>query len=152
MSGVNSCHFVGNLGRDPEVRYTPGGVAVANFAIAVNESWKDAAGVKQERVEWVRCQAWSRLAEVCNEYLRKGSQVYVQGRLQTRKWQDKAGGDRYTTEIVISEMRMLGGKSDGSYQPKDEEAPPEARRPVTEPHARGTQQEMTSEFDDDIPF
>lgn len=112
--GVNKVILVGNLGSDPEIKYMPSGGAVANLSIATAESWKDKnSGEKQERTEWHRVVFFNRLAEIVGEYLRKGAQIYVEGRLQTRKWQDKNGQDRYTTEIVASEMQMLGGRSGG---------------------------------------
>jgi single-strand DNA-binding protein len=154
MAGVNSCHFVGFLGKDPELRYTASNQAVANFSVACNETWKDANGDKKERVEWVRCQAWGKLAEIVGEFLHKGSQVYISGRMQTRKY-EKDGSDRYTTEIVVSEMKMLGGKSEGGYQPKDEDAPPESRRAAQAPDTRQPAQQATlvdDGFDDSIPF
>ena len=111
MSGVNKVLLIGRLGRDPEVRYTQDGTAIANFSIATSEEWKDKkTGEKQERTEWHRIVAFRRLGEICGEYLSKGRQVYVEGRLQTRDWQDKDGNKRYTTEIVASQMQMLGSK------------------------------------------
>lgn len=112
--GVNKVILVGNLGNDPEVRYTPGGGAIANITVATSDSWKDKnTGQKQERTEWHRVVFFNRLAEVAGEYLRKGSKVYVEGSLRTRKWQDQSGQDRYTTEIVGSEMQMLDSRSGG---------------------------------------
>src|SRR3989338_5918517 len=110
--GVNKVILIGNLGRDPEVRYTPSGLAVANVTIATSESWKDKqSGEMQERTEWHRIVFYQRLAEIAGEYLRKGSKVYIEGRLQTRKWQDKnTGQDRYTTEIIADNMQMLDSK------------------------------------------
>jgi single-strand DNA-binding protein len=109
--GVNKVTLIGNLGQDPEVRYTANGSAVANVSIATAESWKDReSGDLQERTEWHRVVFFSRLAEIVAEYLKKGSQVYIEGRLQTRKWQDRDGNDKYTTEIVANEMQMLGGR------------------------------------------
>jgi len=112
--GVNKCIFIGNLGADPETRYTPSGVAVTNIRIAVSETWKDRqSGEQQERTEWVRVVGFNRLAEIMGEYLQKGSQVYVEGRMQTNKWQDQQGNDRYTTEIIANDMQMLGGRGGG---------------------------------------
>src|SRR3990170_4404867 len=109
--GVNKVILIGNLGNDPDVRYTASGAAVANISLATAESWKDKeSGEQQERTEWHRIVFFGRLAEIVGEYLHKGSQIYVEGRLQTRKWQDKEGHDRYTTEIVAGEMQMLGGR------------------------------------------
>ncbi|MDI3325192.1 single-stranded DNA-binding protein [Pontibacterium granulatum] len=117
--GVNKVILVGNLGGDPEVRYMPSGGAVTNVTIATSESWKDKqSGQQQERTEWHRVVFFNRLAEIAGEYLRKGSQIYIEGSLRTRKWQDNSGQDRYTTEIVASEMQMLGGRGgdSGGYQ------------------------------------
>ena len=143
--GVNKVILVGNLGKDPDVRYTPGGAAVANVTIATNESWKDKqTGEMQERTEWHNVVFFSRLAEIVGEYLKKGSQVYVEGRLQTRKWQDKSGNDRYTTEIVANEMQMLGSRSGAGM--------PDSRAGGMEPSAPPQQPAPANDFDDDIPF
>ncbi|MBW1913749.1 MAG: single-stranded DNA-binding protein [Deltaproteobacteria bacterium] len=108
MAGVNKVILVGRLGRDPEVRYTPSGSAVANFSMATSEEWKDKdTGEKQERTEWHRIVAWRRLGEICGEYLSKGSQIYIEGRLQTREWEDRDGNKKYTTEIIAQSMQML---------------------------------------------
>ena len=113
MAGVNKAILIGNLGRDPEVRYTPDGTAVASFSIATSEEWKDRnTGEKRERTEWHRIVAWRRLGEICGEYLSKGRQVYIEGRIQTRDWEDKDGIKRYTTEIVADKMQMLGTRGD----------------------------------------
>lgn len=115
--GVNKVILVGNLGQDPEVRFMPNSTAVANFTIATSESWKDKqTGEQKERTEWHRIVMYQRLAEIAGEYLRKGAKVYVEGRLQTRKWQDQNGQERYTTEIVASEMQMLDGRGQGGAQ------------------------------------
>ena len=112
MAGLNKVILIGNLGRDPEVRYTPDGAAVATFSIATSEEWNDrATGEKKERTEWHRIVTFRKLAEICGEYLSKGKQVYVEGRLQTRDWEDKEGNKRTTTEIVASQMLMLGSKA-----------------------------------------
>ncbi|GAA6184488.1 single-stranded DNA-binding protein [Aliiglaciecola sp. NS0011-25] len=108
--GVNKVILVGNIGQDPEVRYMPNGNAVANLSLATSESWKDQSGQMQERTEWHRLTMYRRLAEIAGEYLRKGSQIYVEGKLQTRKWQDQSGQDKYTTEIIVDQMQMLGGR------------------------------------------
>ncbi len=113
MASVNKVILVGNLGRDPEVRYMPNGEAVCNFSIATTDSWKDKAGAKQERTEWHNIVMYRKLAEIAGEYLKKGRPVYVEGRLQTRKWQTKEGQDRYTTEIIADQMQMLGGREGG---------------------------------------
>ena len=120
--GVNKVILVGNLGNDHEVRYMPNGNAVANLSLATSESWKDQQGQVQERTEWHRLTMYRRLAEIAGEYLKKGSQIYVEGKLQTRKWQDQQGQDRYTTEIIVDQMQMLGGRGgeagggSGGYQ------------------------------------
>ncbi|MBW1805826.1 MAG: single-stranded DNA-binding protein [Deltaproteobacteria bacterium] len=139
MAGVNKAIIVGRLGRDPEIRYTPSGAAVANFSVATSEEWKDKeTGEKQERTEWHRVVAWRRLGEICGEYLRKGSQVYIEGRLQTRDWEDRDGNKRYTTEIVAQSMQMLDrANREGRAESKGESYPVE--EPVSIP-------------DDDIPF
>ncbi|MEO6118342.1 MAG: single-stranded DNA-binding protein [Methylotenera sp.] len=113
MASVNKVILVGNLGRDPEVRFMPNGEAVCNFSIATTDSWKDKAGAKQERTEWHNIVMYRKLAEIAGEYLKKGRPVYVEGRLQTRKWQTKEGQDRYTTEIIAEQMQMLGSKDSG---------------------------------------
>ncbi len=150
--GINKVILVGNLGNDPDIRYTAGGAAVANISVATTDSWKDKeTGEQQDRTEWHRVVFFARLAEVVGEYLRKGSQVYIEGRLQTRKWQDKSGNDRYSTEIVANEMQMLGGRGGGGQS--NEQAPPPMSenpadsRPAAAPAAAG------NDFvDDDIPF
>ena len=116
--GVNKAIIVGTLGQDPEVRYTASGSAVANLSVATNESWKDRqTGEMQERTEWHRIVLFGKLAEIAQQYLKKGSQAYFEGRIQTRKWQDQSGNDRYSTEIVANEMQMLGGRAGGPAEP-----------------------------------
>ena len=110
MASVNKVILIGNLGRDPETRYMPDGGAITNISVATTDTWKDKQGEKQEKTEWHRVAFFGRLAEIAGEYLKKGSQVYVEGRLQTRKWQDKDGNDKYTTEIVADRMQMLGSR------------------------------------------
>lgn len=144
MAGLNHCTFIGNLGADPETRYTQAGVAVTSMSIACNETWKDKQGEKQERTEWVRCVFWGRLAEIAAEYLKKGSQCYVAGRLETQKWQGKDGQDRYTTQIVVRDMVMLGGRGEGAPAGK-----PKAAEPAYSPPPGAAPQK---DFDDDIPF
>ena len=148
--GINKVILIGNLGQDPETRYMPSGGAVTNLRLATNESWKDKqSGEQKEKTEWHSVAMFGRLAEIAAEYLRKGSQVYIEGRLQTRKWQDRDGNDRYTTEVIANEMQMLGGRggggsasfgagggqSSGSSQGGGSQPPPPA-----------------DDFDDDIPF
>lgn len=117
-NGVNKVILVGHLGQDPEVRHINNGTAVCNLSIATSESWKDKQGNKQERTEWHRCVAWGKLAEICGEYLRKGALVYLEGKLETQKW-DKDGETRYTTEVRVEQMRMLSGKRDGERRQSD---------------------------------
>jgi single-strand DNA-binding protein len=114
--GVNKVILVGNLGQDPEVRYMPNGNAVANLSLATSESWKDQSGQMQEKTEWHRLTIYRRLAEVAGEYLQKGSQIYIEGKLQTRKWTDQAGQDKYTTEVIVENMQMLGGHRQSDQQ------------------------------------
>jgi len=138
--GVNKVILVGHLGNDPETRYMPSGGAVTNLRLATSESWRDkTSGEQQERTEWHNVAMFGRLAEVAAEYLRKGSQVYIEGRLRTRKWQDRDGHDRWTTEVVASDMQMLGGRPGGGGAPAQAQAP--ADMPSAPP-----------ELDDDIPF
>lgn len=143
--GVNKVILIGNLGRDPEVRYMPNGQAVTNVTIATSESWKDkTSGEQQERTEWHRVVFFRRLAEIAGEYLKKGSKVYIEGKLQTRKWQDKDGQDRYTTEIVANEMQMLDSKGAGN---NFNSPPPDMDMTGNESHMA-----TAGDFDDDIPF
>ena len=144
--GVNKVTLIGNLGNDPELRSTQSGSAVANITLATSESWRDKETQEtKERVEWHRVIIFGRLAEVVNEYLRKGSQVYVEGRIQTRKWQDKDGNDRYTTEIVANEMQMLGSRGTNSDSSAGQQSASTSQ--PTSPSAV-----VNDPFDDDIPF
>ncbi len=153
---VNKVILVGRLGKDPETRYMTNGEAVTNVTLATSENWKDKSGEKQEKTEWHNLVFYRRLAEVAGEYLKKGSQIYVEGKIQTRKWQDKeTGKDRYTTEIIVNEMQMLGGKSGGagSFEVVENQSQAPARsapaaRPAAAPAAKGN----FDNFDDDIPF
>jgi len=149
--GINKVILVGNLGKDPEVRYSPNGGAVTNITLATSESWKDKnTGEKQEKTEWHRVVFFGKLAEIAGEYLKKGSQVYIEGRLQTRKWQDKEGKDRYTTEIVAGEMQMLGSREGrGSPTPDFDQGESSNRTPAT---AAAGKSGGPADFDDDIPF
>lgn len=148
MASVNKVILIGNLGKDPEVRYMPSGEAITNITVATTDTWKDKSGEKQERTEWHRIAFFGRLAEIAGEYLKKGNPVYVEGRLQTRKWQDKEGKDRYTTEIVAERMQMLGSRGGGSDAPYGGES---ASRSTP---AAGAQKPPAdfNDFDDDIPF
>jgi len=151
MAGINKVILVGRLGKDPDTKYMPSGDAVTNFSIATSETWKDKqSGEKKEKTEWHNIVAFRRLGEICGEYLRKGSQVYLEGKLQTRKWQDKNGNDRYTTEIVANEMQMLGNKSDsgGGYAPA--QSKPAQAQSSAQPQPAVAMVE--DGFDDDIPF
>lgn len=180
--GVNKVILVGNLGNDPEVRYMPNGNAVANLSLATSESWKDQQGQVQERTEWHRLTMYRRLAEIAGEYLRKGSQIYVEGKLQTRKWQDQSGQDRYTTEIIVDQMQMLGGRqqdgnmgggggyqqrpqqNQGGYQQQgggyqqqqgggyQQQQPAAQQAPAQQPAQKPPMAEPDFDFDDDIPF
>lgn len=162
--GVNKVILVGNLGADPEVRYMPNGNAVANITIATSEQWSDKqTGQKQERTEWHRVVMYRRLAEIAGEYLKKGAQVYLEGKLQTRKWQDQSGQDRYTTEIIANEMQMLGGRSGGGSADFNQgggynQAPPQQQAPQQQaPQQQAPAQSAPpaggfDDFDDDIPF
>jgi single-strand DNA-binding protein len=146
--GVNKVILVGNLGKDPEVRYMPNGNAVANLTLATTESWKDKqTGDQQEKTEWHRIVMFRRLAEIAGEYLKKGSQVYIEGKLQTRKWQDNSGNDRYTTEIVANEMQMLGGRGGGGSAGFAGDSAPASAAQAPAAATAGS-----GDFDDDIPF
>ena len=153
MASVNKVILVGNLGRDPETRYMPNGEAVTNATIATTDTWKDkTSGEKKEATEWHRLVFYRRLAEIAGQYLKKGSQVYIEGSLKTRKWQDKEGQEKYTTEIIVDQMQMLGSRQ-GSGQPSD--LPPRegaqsagvAKKPAEQPSGSGF-----TDFEDDIPF
>ncbi len=141
--GINKVIVVGNLGNDPDTRYMPSGGAVTNLSVATSEQWKDKqTGEQKERTEWHKVAMFGRLAEIAAEYLRKGSQVYIEGKLRTRKWQDRDGNDRYTTEIIADEMQMLGGRGGGSAPMRDDRGSSSAPAPQSAP----------DDFDDDIPF
>ena len=148
MASVNKVILVGRLGKDPEVRYMPNGEAVANVTLATSETWKDKTGEKQEKTEWHRVTFYRKLAEIVGEYLKKGSMVYVEGRLETRKWTDKEGKERYTTEIIANEMQMLSSRTGGnSFEVMDK--PSGAAAPAGKPAKTGGE---FDDFEDDIPF
>lgn len=162
--GVNKVIIVGNLGQDPEVRYMQNGNAVTNLSIATSESWKDQQGNQQERTEWHRVVMFRRLAEIAGEYLRKGSQVYIEGKLQTRKWQDQNGQDKYTTEIIADQMQMMGGRNDnggsgsrsgdnygGNQAPRNDNGYSQ-QPPAAKPGGAQPMSEPNFDYDDDIPF
>jgi len=149
--GINKAIIVGNLGRDPEVRYTANGNAIANITVATTESWKDKqSGERQEKTEWHRVVFFGRLAEVAGEYLKKGAQVYIEGRLQTRKWEDKSGQERYTTEIVANEMQMLGSRGDGTTGTSNDDYSGEAGSATDSSGSSASGGDP--DLDDDIPF
>lgn len=155
--GVNKVILVGNCGQDPETKFLPSGSAVTNLSIATSESWKDKqSGQQQERTEWHRVVFFNRLAEIAGEYLKKGSKVYVEGSLRTRKWQDKSGADRYTTEIVASEMQMLdsrGGQDMGQSNASNAGYGQANQQPASgRPQATSAPAMADDSFDDDIPF
>jgi single-strand DNA-binding protein len=142
MSGLNKAQIIGHLGADPDQRFMPSGKAVTNIRVATSETWKDReSGDRKEKTEWHSVVFFDKLAEIAGEYLRKGSQVYIEGKLQTRKWQDKEGKDRYTTEIIAQQMQMLGGKPQDSERPARQEQQRSAAPPADD-----------GGFDDDIPF
>jgi len=144
--GVNKVILIGNIGSDPEVKYTASGVPVANFSLATTETWADKNGQRQERTEWHRLVLWRKLAEIAGQYLKKGSKIYVEGKLQTRSWDDQSGQKRYTTEVVVNDMQMLDGRGDSGYSAEASHAAAspaaaEAGGPPEAPHA-----------EDDLPF
>jgi single-strand DNA-binding protein len=154
MASVNKVILVGNLGRDPETRYNPEGGAITNISVATTDTWKDkASGEKQERTEWHRIVFFSRLAEIAGEYLKKGSQVYIEGSLRTRKWQDKEGKERYTTEIVADRMQMLGSRQ-GAGDASGRDRGDKAKEPATAGEGKASKKPAGKfdDMDDDIPF
>ena len=153
MASVNKVIIVGNLGKDPETRYAPSGDAVTNIVVATTETWKDkASGEKREATEWHRVVMFGKLAEIAGQYLKKGSQVYLEGKLKTRKWQDKDGQDRYTTEINADEMKMLGSKGDGQQQEGQRPQQTQQRPPANTQRQPQGPAGGFSDMDDDIPF
>lgn len=151
--GVNKVIIVGNIGQDPETRYTPSNAAVTNINVATSEVWKDKqTGQPQERTEWHRVVFFNRLAEIAGEYLKKGSKVYVEGSLRTRKWQDQQGQDRYTTEIVASEMQMLDSRGDGQPQQGQQRGPQQSRQAAPQQSSYAPPPDGFGGFDDDIDF
>jgi single-strand DNA-binding protein len=156
--GINKVILVGNLGADPETRYTAGGAAITNIRLATSETWRDKqTGENQERTEWHRVVFFNRLAEIAGEYLRKGSQVYIEGSLRTNKWQDQSGQDRYTTEIIASEMQMLGGRGENVGPPAPQSGFRDTGSPQASPNRGGGSRQQAEPVDDgftedDIPF
>lgn len=162
--GINKVILVGNLGQDPTVRYTPSGSAITSLSLATSESWQDkSTGQTKEKTEWHQISIFGKLAEIAGEYLRKGSQIYIEGKLQTRKWQDKQGQDRYTTEVVVDSfsgaMQMLGGRAEGSNQHVDNSLKGVKKNPYQSPEMQKAVDKANcptngfdDSFDDDIPF
>jgi len=163
--GVNKVILIGNLGQDPELRYTGSGTAVCNFSLATTESYKDREGNQVENTEWHRIVAWARLAEICGEYLKKGRQVYIEGQLQTRSWEDKDGNTRYTTEIKAREMQMLGSRDGGGGGSSDDDYDQSPRQQPQRQNSGGNgggrpqpsrqsapADDYSFEPDDDLPF
>jgi len=157
--GVNKVILIGNLGQDPEVKYMPNGNAVANITVATSESWKDKnTGEQVDKTEWHRVVFFRRLAEIVGEYLKKGSKIYIEGKLQTRKWQDKNGADHWTTEVIASEMQMLDSRGGGSsdFNQSQDSAPSQSQSAPQSTSQSGSSQAapapMNNDFDDDIPF
>ncbi|MGI9174980.1 MAG: single-stranded DNA-binding protein [Rhodothermales bacterium] len=161
--GINKVILIGNLGQDPELRYTGSGTAVCNLRLATNESYKDSDGNLVEKTEWHSIVAWSRLAEICGEYLKKGSQVYFEGSLQTRQWEDREGNTRYTTEVKAREMMMLSGRGEGSdgsneydQRPQQRQQPsggsPQQQQAQRQQQPQQQEDDYTFEPDDDLPF
>ena len=147
MASLNQCNFIGNLGKDPEMRYMTNGDPIANFSIACSETWKDKQGDKQEKTEWVRISAFGKLAEIIGQHLVKGSMVFISGKMQTRKWTNKEGQDQYTTEIVAHEMKMLGGKPEDKSEDKSE------AKAVGNSGAKPAQKQPGDDMEDEtIPF
>lgn len=142
MASLNKVTLIGSLGRDPEIRYMPNGDAACNLSVATSESWKDKSGEKQERTEWHRISIFGKLAEIAGQYLAKGSSVYLEGKLQTRKWTDKDGVEKYTTEIIADRMQMLGGNREANRETGREQKPQPGRQ----------QRPPADDFDDSIPF
>lgn len=143
MASLNKVMLIGSLGRDPEIRYMPNGDAACNLSVATSESWKDKSGEKQERTEWHRISMFGKLAEIAGQYLAKGASVYLEGKLQTRKWTDKDGVDKYTTEIIADRMQMLGGKEQRQGQQQEQRQESQQSRQQRPP---------ADDFDDQIPF
>lgn len=153
--GINKAVIVGTLGKDPEVKYTAGGSAIANVSVATNESWKDKnTGEQVEKTEWHRIVIFGKLAEIAAQYLKKGAQVYFEGKIQTRKWQDQSGQDRYTTEIIANEMQMLGGRAENGNNPQNSAHSGAKPQNTTQHHRQAQFDDLPPSDDgfDDIPF
>ncbi len=152
MAGVNKAILVGNLGRDPELRKTPNGQSVVNFTLATSETWTDKSGDRVERTEWHRIVVWGRTAEMCNQYLSKGRTVYIEGRIQTREWEDKDGNKRYTTEINANIVNFIGPRSSGSDSGGGTSGGPSGDRGEGDGPASGAGGDPGAPVDNDIPF
>ena len=152
--GINKVILIGNLGQDPEVRYMPSGSAVVNLSLATTDSWRDKqSGEQQDRTEWHKLVFYAKLAEIVGEYLKKGAKIYIEGRLQTRKWQDKnSGADRYSTEIIVSDMQMLDGRGVGGDMPSAAPRAPQEMPAASSAAPAAAGAPMVDSFDDDIPF
>ena len=158
--GINKAIILGNVGNDPEIRHTQDGKAIANLSIATSEVWKDQQGQKQEKTEWHRVSAFGKLAEIIGQYVTKGSKVYIEGKIQTRKWQDQSGNDRYTTEIVASELQMLDSRPQAQQQGNYQQAQQGGYQQQQRPPVSGTNAQQpnpqapapSNDFDDQIPF
>jgi len=159
VASLNQVQIIGNLGKDPEVRYAPSGDAIASFSVACTESWKDKnTGEKKEATEWINIVIYGKLAEVAGQWLKKGQQVFLQGKIRTRKWQDQSGNDRYSTEVVASEMKMLGGKSEGGNggnggnSNRQGQQQQRQQTQQTQQRQAPAQRQAHDDFDEDIPF
>ena len=162
MATLNQCQFIENVGLTPEVRYSQSGDAICSFSIAVNETWRDkTTGEKKESTEWVRIVAYRKLAEICGEYLKKGTPIWVQGKMKTRKWQGQDGQDRYTTEIIADQMQMLGGRGDSDQSKAYQQSAPPQQQSYAQQSGGHTRQAQhnyqapssgMADMDDDIPF
>ena len=152
MASLNKVLLIGNLGKDPEIRYMPSGDAIANLTVATSETWKDKSGEKQEKTEWHRVSMFGRLAEIAGEYLKKGSSVYIEGRIQTRKYTDKEGQERYSTEIVANEMKMLGGRGAGGTTDMDKSGGARSSPPAAKDNPPASSGGAFDDMEDDIPF
>jgi single-strand DNA-binding protein len=155
MAGINKVILVGRLGQDVELKYTASSDAVASMSVATSENWTDKSGQRQEKTEWHRVVMFRKLAEIAGQYLKKGSQVYIEGKLQTNKWQDNTGADRYTTQIVANSMQMLDSKNSGGTSGAGQQSPQQSQQPQQDsqsPQAPITPVESNDSFEDDIPF
>lgn len=150
---LNQCNFIGRLGKDPESRFAPSGDQITSFSIAISEKWKDKQGQAQERTEWVNCTAFGNLAKICGDYLTKGSLVYISGKMQTDKYQDKQTGvDKYSTKINVREMKMLSTRAESNGQPQQNQQSQQSQQKPQQQQAQQSSNEFNDSFDSDIPF